>query len=83
MKIVNALQDMAALYPAGQFDRVAWRSYMDALLPGIANEAEEDLRRCLATGRFTWEKDFLPVVQDAWENAAAQVDARIDRGYPT
>ena len=75
MKIVNALQDLAKLYPAGQFDRAAWRSYMDALLPGIADEAEEDLRRCLATGRFTWEKDFLPVVQGAWENAAARREA--------
>lgn len=72
MKIVNALRNLAVLYPEGQFDPAAWRTYMDDLLPGIAEAAAADLRACTATGRFTWEKDFLPVLQGAWEHTAAR-----------
>lgn len=76
MRITDAAGELSGLYPGGVFDREAWRGYMDALLPGVAAEAEEDMRLCTAAGSCTWEGDYLPVLQAAWDNVAAREEAR-------
>ena len=76
MRITDAAGELSCLYPGGVFDRAVWRGYMDALLPGVAAEAEEDMRLCTAAGQCTWAGDYFPVLQAAWENAAAREAAR-------
>lgn len=75
MRITDAAGDLHSLYPGGAFDPGAWRAYMDALLPGIADEAEADMRACCEAG-YTWDEHYLPVLQAAWENAGAREGVR-------
>ena len=43
-----------------QFDK--WEKYIDSVYPNAASIFITDMEKCIATGQFTWENDYLPVL---------------------
>lgn len=67
MKVINTSADLLSAFDAGRFDMEKWKTYMDAHVPGAKDLCLSDMRACIHAG-FSWEHDFLPVLNAVlWE----------------
>lgn len=64
MRIINTYPAILTAYEGTAFRFEKWRSYIDSVLPGAASLFISDMRQSLETGKFSWEKDYLPVLND-------------------
>lgn len=62
MRIIDTYPLIPAAFENGLFSPARWRDYIDTALPGVRPLQEADVKAVLATGSFTWEKDYLPVL---------------------
>lgn len=68
MKLIDTSRELLSCYGSNGFDLEKWKSYMDSCVPGAKELCLCDMRETLAAG-FSWEKDFLPVLNGVFENA--------------
>ena len=61
MNIIDTLGDISRVFEAGIFDMAAWEAYIDKWIPGARELCVQDMQECLRAG-FTWENDYLPVL---------------------
>lgn len=61
MRIIDTSEDIFRAYEAGQFDLEKWKTYLDAAVPGAKELCLADLEEVLQAG-YSWEEDFLPVL---------------------
>lgn len=71
IRIVDTFAQLEDLFPNGQFCLKKWEAYVNAVYDGCANLFMDDMKACLASGRFTYERDVLPVIQAVWGHPAA------------
>lgn len=64
MKIINTYPALLGAYEGAAFRFEKWRSYIDSVLPGVSSLILSDVKKCLDTGTVSWEKDYLPVLND-------------------
>ena len=76
MRIIDTYPAMLAAYEGTEFRFEKWRSYIDSVLPGASSLFISDMKQCLETGEFSWETDYLPVL-----NAAALHDGSRERAH--
>lgn len=69
MRIINTYPDLLSAYEGAAFCFEKWRSYIDPALPGLSSVLISDVRKCLDTDAFSWEKDYLPVLNAVALNA--------------
>lgn len=69
IKILDSYKDIEALCTVPAFDKKLWDSYIHALSPGIEELCRRDLNESLATGRVSFNNDYLPVLNAACANA--------------
>lgn len=62
MKIVDTYPMIAASYESSVFYFEKWKSYMDSALPGMSSFVISDAQKCLETGKVSWDRDYLPVL---------------------
>ena len=62
MKIIDTYPAILTAFDGTAFHFDKWKSYMDSSLPGAAPMFLSDMEECLATGNYTWEEDYLPVL---------------------
>ena len=74
MRIIDTFPDVLTAYEGNAFCFEKWKSYIDSVLPGASSLFLSDLKQCLETGKFSWEKNFLPVL-----NAVALQDGLRER----
>lgn len=68
LRVIDTTAQVDGLFPGGRFDRVRWVDYINGVYPGSAAMFWEDVDACLAGGVFTFEKDFLSVIQNVYQN---------------
>ena len=56
---------MLSSYISGSFDMAKWEAYIDNAVPGARKLCAGDMQECLNEG-FSWEKDYLPVLDAAY-----------------
>ena len=61
MRIIDTSGALLSAFRDGVFDLTEWESYMAAHVPGVGALCLEDRDDCIRGG-FSWEKDFLPVL---------------------
>ncbi len=66
MKIFDTTFDMMSSYEYGHFNLEKWKAYTDSSVPGAKELCLADMQDCLNSG-FTWEKDYLPVLNAIME----------------
>lgn len=65
MRIINTYPAMLAAYEGTAFCFEKWKAYINSALPGASSLFISDMKRCLETGKVSWEKDYLPVLNAA------------------
>lgn len=78
MKIINTIADIPSVFVGGSFSLQKWEAYMDARIPGAKEICLADMRQTLDAG-YTWENDFLPVLNAVAANPARCEEA--DRAF--
>jgi len=61
MNIIDTSAAIPEVFDSGRFNLAKWESYMDAWVPGAKELCLGDMRDCVDAG-FSWENDFLPVL---------------------
>ena len=61
MRITDTSDILLSSFDDGTFDTVKWEAYIDKAVPGARELCEMDKEECIDAG-FSWEKDFLPVL---------------------
>lgn len=64
MRIIDTYSDILTAYQGTAFHFEKWKSYIDHALPGASSLFISDMKQCLEAGEFSWEKNFLPVLND-------------------
>lgn len=75
MKIVNTYPAMMQAYEGSAFSFEKQKAYIDSVFSGISSLLISDAKECLESGDFSWEKDYLPIL-----NAVAQ-NTELDPNY--
>ena len=76
MRIIDTWPAMLTAYEGTAFRFEKWKSYIDSVLPGASSLFLSDVKQCLEAGEFTWEKNYLPVL-----NAVAIHDELRERAH--
>ena len=74
MKLIDTSDQFLSAFDAGRFDRGKWEAYMDACVPGVKKLCLDDMREVLAAG-YSWERDFLPVLDAVARDGAKRDEA--------
>lgn len=74
MNVIDTTGAMQAAYASGQFDLSSWEAYLDAAAPGVKALCLDDMRECIAAG-FSWEGDFLPVLNAVLQKPEQRAEA--------
>ena len=62
MKITDTYSQISAIYENGCFSMDRWTEYARSIHPGLAKLCQDDVNEVLATGQYSWETDYLPVL---------------------
>lgn len=62
MKITNTLDKIKTVYKNGEFNFNKWEEYVNSIYPNFAQLFIEDMNQTLKTGLFSYEKDYLPLL---------------------
>lgn len=63
LQIIDSFPEMEALCANQAFDMGHWERYIKGVLPEVYQLCMDDMNWILATGQFTFEADYLPVLQ--------------------
>ena len=66
IRIIDTYADITCLFDEGNFNIDTWKSYIKKI--GSAELFLSDMRECLGDGKYTYEKDVLPILNDVYEN---------------
>lgn len=75
LKVVNAVNHLADYFHDDCFTLERWENYMDTVLPLHKNRFTDDMQQTIRNGGFTFENDFLPVLNEALLNRDSQAQA--------
>lgn len=62
MNIVDTYPAVLTAYDGTCFSFEKWKKYIDTELPDISRMLVSDVRKCLETGKVSWDRDYLPVL---------------------
>lgn len=68
IRCVDTFSEISTIYPNGVFDLARWRAYAQNHFGENISLFEDDMNECLATGSYTFERDYLPVLQAVWQH---------------
>lgn len=72
IRVIDTYEQISGLFEGGTLCMDKWRAYMNAIYDGSAAIFEEDLQEYFADGKYTFEKDFLPVINAVYDNPALE-----------
>ena len=67
MNIINTISNIDDIFISGHFDLSEWKKYMDLYIPGAKEICLKDMMDCQRAG-YTWEKDYLPILDGAYND---------------
>ncbi len=65
MRITDTSDSLLSSFENGLFNAEKWETYIDKAIPGARKICEMDKQECIEAG-FSWEKDFLPVLNEVY-----------------
>lgn len=68
LHIMNTCGQIENLFDHGVFAYDKWKKYMNAICPEAAAMLHETVKKYLNTGNYTFDKDFLPVLNAVYRN---------------
>lgn len=74
MRVVNTAENMLEAFEEGRFHMKKWEAYIDASASGIREKCVNDMKECVSAG-FSWEKEYLPVLNAVLRNGEKRREA--------
>lgn len=74
MNIINTYTDIGSVFDIENFNIEKWKVYIDKCVPGAKELCIEDMKECIAAG-YSWQKDFLPVLDNVKYDTAVCKEA--------
>lgn len=68
LKIINTSGQIDDLFYKGAFSRDKWREYINSIYEDSSHLFEDEVEEYIVSGEYTFEKDFLPVIQAVFQN---------------
>lgn len=62
MNIIDTSDRIFSVFESGRFKLERWQNYMEKWVPGAKELCLEDMRATIDAG-YTWENDYLPILQ--------------------
>ena len=62
MKIINTINQISNIYSNESFDIKKWKEYVSYIVPTIKEMCISDMKETIDTGLYTFEKNFLPIL---------------------
>lgn len=72
MKIVDATKGIENVFLNGNFNLSLWEKYINTIHPKLKALCLEDMNRTIQTGLFSFENDYLPILNDVILNNKAR-----------
>lgn len=69
IRIIDTLKNVDSLFPYGHFDIELWKKYINGIYEGSADIFLDDIKDYFGTGKYTFEGDFLPIIENVLNNA--------------
>lgn len=69
IRIVDTYAQIGTLFDDGTFNIEKWELYINSIYDKSANIFKDDLRECLDSGNYVYEKDILPILNAVYENS--------------
>lgn len=71
--IINTCSQIAELFEDGNLHLGKWEQYMNSIYDNSAYMLKEDLEEYFVSGHYTFEKDFLPMINAVCKNPALEL----------
>lgn len=68
MKTIDTYEKIFDLFVDEKFDINRWRDYIDLIFPNSHMIFIDDMNYSIKAGKYSYEKDFLPVINDVIKN---------------
>lgn len=62
IRIIDASRQIPGLYTPSGFDYGKWEAYINSIFPASVHVFTDEVKQYLESGQYTFEKDFLPVL---------------------
>ncbi|MBQ7921921.1 MAG: hypothetical protein IJ325_05000 [Clostridia bacterium] len=62
IRIIDTFSQIDSLFDNGTFNLVMWEKYMNFIYERSADIFKDDLKECLDSGNYIFEKDILPII---------------------
>lgn len=63
IKIIDTSEKIRELFDCEKFNLQKWRSYADSIYPGLAQLLWAEVKEYTASGKYSFEADFLPIIE--------------------
>ena len=64
IKIIDTYSQILELFERENFSLEKWRKYINLIYANSSQMFEDDIKEYFGTGKYTFEKDFLPIIND-------------------
>ena len=68
MRVIDRSAQIFEAYENGIFDLEKWKRYADRYVPGARELCLKDVEDCIKDAGLSWEKDYLPVLNELAED---------------
>ncbi len=73
IKIIDTSGRIDSLFIDSKFDLAAWKAYINSIYENSAHYFTDDVNECISTGKYTFERDFLPIINAVNRNPRLDV----------
>ena len=68
IRIIDTYAENNHLFDDGKFSIDKWKNYINQIYSNSAELFLSDMKECLDNGKYTYENDILPILNDVYEN---------------
>lgn len=68
INIIDTSQQVKTLFDNGKFNIKKWKNYINSIYPDCAQIFLDEVSEYTASGKYSFEKDFLPIIENVFEN---------------
>lgn len=72
IKIIDTYSQILGLFERGIFNLEEWRKYINLIYENSSHIFEDDMKEYFDTGKYTFEKDFLPIINAVYKNPSLE-----------
>lgn len=68
IRIIDTSDKIESLFIDSKFNLTAWEIYINTIYENCSHYFTDDMNECIATGKYTFEYDFLPIINAVYKN---------------